>query len=100
MHLYQRMERPMLPVDALALHLLQPGQTRPLNPRSIQRLLRALDTQGYAYGSLLPVQVCPVVKTFFRLFSKHHSCRHVSVTQFETKQQKTSLMQTRFRHSV
>jgi hypothetical protein len=58
MHLYRRMERPMLPVDALALHLLQPGQTRPPDPRSIQRLLKALDTQGYAYGSLLPVQVC------------------------------------------
>ena len=58
MHLYQRMERPVLPVDALALHLLQPGQTRPPDPRNIQRLLKAMDTQGYAYGSLLPVQVC------------------------------------------
>ena len=29
MHLYWSMERLMLPEDALALHLLQPGQTRP-----------------------------------------------------------------------
>ena len=64
MHLYLRMERPMLPVDALALHLLQPGQMRPLDPSSIQLLLRALDTPGYAYCSLLPVQVCLAVECF------------------------------------
>ena len=57
MHLYRRMGRPMLPVDALALHLLGPGQTRPPDPRSIQRLLRALDAPDYAYGSLIPIQV-------------------------------------------
>ena len=57
MHLYRRMGRPMLPVDALALHLLRLGQTRPPDPRSIQRLLRALDAPDYAYGSLIPMQV-------------------------------------------
>ena len=57
MHLYRCMGHPMLPVDSLALHLLGPGQTRPPDPRSIQRLLRALDTPDYAYGSLIPIQV-------------------------------------------
>ena len=79
MHLYRRMGRPMLPVDSLALHLLGPGQTRPPDPRSIQRLLRALDTPDYAYGSLIPIQVRRrVLIAYFR------RCRGGLIAYFQT----------------